>query len=96
VTQASERLYKARDGRKPNKVHDGYVIYDEASARVTFLNPTAAAVLELCHGGAALEAITEAMREAFHLPEAPRSDVAACLESLLQLGLVEIVPQRSQ
>ena len=95
MTQASERLYKARDGLNPNAVHDGYVIYDEASARVTFLNPTAAAVLELCDGGADLDAIAEAIREAFDLPEPPRPDVAACLESLVRQGLVEIVAQTS-
>lgn len=95
MTQPSGPLYKARDGLNPNEVHDGYVIYDEATAQVTFLNPSAAAVLELCDGGADLEAIAAAMREAFRLTETPRADVAACLETLLRQGLVEIVPQRS-
>jgi PqqD family protein of HPr-rel-A system len=95
VTQASGRLYKARNGLNPNAVHDGYVIYVEATAQVTFLNPTAAAVFELCDGGADLDAIAEAIREAFDLPEPPRADVAACLESLVRLGLVEIVAQTS-
>jgi hypothetical protein len=95
VTQESPRLFKARDGLHPNEVHDGYVIYDEATALVTFLNPTAAAVLEFCDGGADLEGIAKAMGEAFHLPEAPRADVAACLESLVRQGLVEIVPPTS-
>ena len=95
MTQASGRLYKARNGLNPNAVHDGYVIYVEATAQVTFLNPTAAAVFELCDGGADLDAIAEAIREAFDLPEPPRADVAACLESLVRLGLVEIVAQTS-
>jgi hypothetical protein len=95
VTQASGRLYKARNGLNPNAVHDGYVIYVEATAQVTFLNPTAAAVFELCDGTADLDSIAEAMREAFDLPQPPLADVAACLMLLQEQGLVDICPQSS-
>lgn len=95
MTQDSRRFYKSRDGLDRNEVHDGYVIYDEIKAQVIFLNPTAAAVLELCDGGADLDGIAEAMREAFDLSETPRADVAACLELLQKQGLVDICPPSS-
>jgi hypothetical protein len=95
VTQQGRRFYKARDGLDRNEVHDGYVIYDNVKAQVIFLNPTAAAVFELCDGGADLDDIAEAMRDAFDLPQPPLADVAACLKSLQEQGLVDICPQSS-
>jgi hypothetical protein len=90
LTSATRRLYRARNGLEPSKVDDGYVIYDEAGARILFLNPTAAAVLELCDGASDLRSIASTLQGAFNLPKAPEADVAACLETFLSQGLVTV------
>jgi hypothetical protein len=88
VTAVDGRFYKAREGLEPSEVDDGCVIYDEGNARILFLNPTAAAVLELCDGKSDLGSIASTLQSAFDLPEAPLSDIAVCLETLLSQGLV--------
>lgn len=88
MTSAPARIYRARQGLEPNEVDDGYVVYDEANAQVLFLNPTAAAVLELCDGASDIRSIASALQSEFDLPRAPETDVAACLEALLSQGLV--------
>ena len=70
-------------------VPDGSLVYDKAHDRVTLLNLTAAAVLELCDGRTDAMEIASLMQDAFQLPEPPRSDVEACLRSLVSEGLVE-------
>jgi hypothetical protein len=88
VMSACGPIYRAREGLEPSEVDDGYVIYDEVNAKVLFLNPTAAAVLELCDGVSDLRSIASMLQSEFDLPHAPEADVAACLESLLSQGLV--------
>ena len=88
MTPAAGRIYKAKEGLERNEVDDGYVIYDEVNAKVLFLNPAAAAVFELCDGGSDSTSIASTLQSAFDLPLSPEADVAACLESLLCLGLV--------
>src|SRR5580704_12815818 len=81
-------VYTRIEGLDHNEVPDGYVIYDEVREKVHFLNPTAAAVLEMCDGESDLETIAAALQDAFDLPVSPKADIAACLESLLAEGLV--------
>jgi hypothetical protein len=88
VTSAAGRVFRAREGLETSEVDDGYVIYDESHARILFLNPTAAAVLELCDGESDLKTIASTLQSAFDLPRAPVSDVAACLDTLVSQGLV--------
>jgi PqqD family protein of HPr-rel-A system len=88
VTSAAVRICTARKGLETTEVDDGYVIYDEINAKVLFLNPTAAAVLELCDGVSDLRSIASTLQSEFDLPHAPEADVAACLEALLSQGLV--------
>ena len=85
---AAGRVYRAREGLEPSEVDDGFVIYDESNARILFLNPTAAAVLELCDGESDLRAIASTLQNAFDLSRAPVSDVAECLHTLVSQGLV--------
>lgn len=89
MTADTAQSYKKIEGLDQNEVPDGYVIYDEASEKVHFLNPTAAAVLELCDGECDLDSIAAVLQDAFDLPVSPKTDVAACLESLLAQGLVK-------
>ena len=88
MTDGAAQIYEKIEGLDCNEVPDGYVIYDEAHEKVHFLNPTAAAVLELCDGERDLNAIAAALQDAFDLPASPTADVAACFASLLSQGLV--------
>ena len=65
------RSYRAKEGLEPSEVDDGFVIYDESNARILFLNPTAAAVLELCDGESDLRTIASTLQTAFDLPQTP-------------------------
>jgi hypothetical protein len=88
VTSAARPIYRARQDLDLSEVDDGYVIYDEIGAKVLFLNPTAAAVLELCDGFNDARSIALTLQSEFDLPQAPEADVAACLMSLHSQGLV--------
>jgi Coenzyme PQQ synthesis protein D (PqqD) len=84
-------LYRSVSGFQRNEVSDGFVIYDGERDYVHFLNPTAAAVLELCDGLNA-EAIALAVQQAFQLPFVPIADVEACLDTLIAQELVIPAP----
>ena len=88
MTDGAAQIYEKIEGLDCNEVPDGYVIYDEAHEKVHFLNPTAAAILELCDGERDLTTIAAALQDAFDLPASPTADVAACFASLLSQGLV--------
>ena len=88
MTSAVPRIFKAKEGLEPSEVDDGYVLYDEVNAKVFFLNPTAAAVLELCDGASDFKSIAATLQSEFDLPSPPEADVADCLETLLSQGLV--------
>jgi hypothetical protein len=72
-----------------NKVADGYVVYQPGRERVHYLNNTAAFVLELCDGQLAPDTIVQLLQEAFNLPKPPEAEVAECLKTLFQEGLVQ-------
>ena len=76
-----------------NEAPDGYVAYDDARAKVHFMNFTAASILELCDGQVSVGAIYNRIQEAFDLDEAPKADVDACLNDFLSNGLVEACNQ---
>ena len=75
-------------GIQVNEVADGYVVYDPSRERVHYLNHTAVLVLELCTGQTRAADLPGLIQEAYDLPEPPVEEVAACLESLFQEGLV--------
>lgn len=83
-----EDLFKRVDGFKCSQIEDGYVLYDVAHEIVHYLNVTAAGVLELCDGHNDARTIATLLQNAFHLPEPPLDDVAACLISLRASGLI--------
>lgn len=84
-------FYRRIDGLERNEIDDGYFVSDAARGKVHFLNPTAAAVFELCDGAHDAETIARALAAAFGLVTPPRSDVEACLTSLRDEGLIEAV-----
>jgi Coenzyme PQQ synthesis protein D (PqqD) len=82
-------IFRKVEGVELVEVPDGWLVYDEARDRVVLLNLTAAAVLELCEEGTDALRIATLMQDIFQMSEPPRSDVEACLRSLVSEGLVE-------
>jgi Coenzyme PQQ synthesis protein D (PqqD) len=76
------------EGIEISEVADGYVIFDPKRDRVHYLNPTAVLILELCNGQVAAGALASLVQSAFELPEPPAEEVAACLQTLVDEGLV--------
>jgi hypothetical protein len=73
-----------------NEVPDGYIIYQSARDRVHYLNKTAAVVFEFCNGNLDADSIVQRVALAFELGDAARNaEIAACLGSLIQEGLVQ-------
>lgn len=67
---------------------DGFIIHEEPQDRVHYLNPTAAAVLQLCDGATSEGEIAHLLQEYFGLPEPPLDEVARVLEQFLDEGLI--------
>ena len=80
---------KIADGIDINEVEDGYVIYQSEKDKVHYLNKTAVLVLEACTGKNSAADIVAIVEEAYSLPEAPEKEVADCLNTLIQEGLVK-------
>ena len=79
---------KAAEGIEISEVADGYVIYDPKRDRVHYLNQTAVLILELCNGQVAAGDLPSLIQSAYELPEPPTEEVANCLRTLLDEGLV--------
>jgi hypothetical protein len=80
---------KIADGIDINEVEDGYVIYQSEKDKVHYLNKTAVLVLEACTGKNTTADITAIVKDAYGLGEAPEQEVADCLNTLMQEGLVK-------
>jgi hypothetical protein len=76
------------DGLETHEVEDGLVVYQAATERVHYLNPTASLVFELCTGEHTEEEIGTLVGEAWDLPEPPHEAVAQCLAQLRAEGVV--------
>jgi PqqD family protein of HPr-rel-A system len=79
----------AVDGVEVVPTADGYVVYDEQSDRVHYLNHTAALVLEFCTGENSAEEIIGMLQLAYDLPEPPEAETRECLTRLRAEGLVQ-------
>jgi hypothetical protein len=77
------------EGIDISEVEDGYVIYQSEKDKVHYLNKTAVLVLEACTGKNSEADIMAIVREAYQLPEDPVKEVADCLNTLMQEGLVK-------
>jgi len=95
MTSEIIQFYRRVDGFGCNEVPDGDVIYDHNREQVHFLNPTGAAVLELCDGRNNVETISEVLQDAFDLSTSPKADIEACLAWLVSQGMVESCSQSS-
>ncbi|WP_119388748.1 HPr-rel-A system PqqD family peptide chaperone [Taklimakanibacter lacteus] len=87
----AEPFYRRIGGLIRDEIEDGYFVSDGARGKVHFLNPTAAAVFELCDGAHDADAIASVLATAFGLATPPKTDVEACLASLRAEGLIEAV-----
>lgn len=76
------------EGVEVNEVEDGYVVYQPERDRVHYLNQTAVLLLELCDGKTRAGDLAPMLKSAFALPELPADEVAACLASLVDEGLL--------
>lgn len=76
------------DGVEVNEVDDGYVVYHLERDRVHYLNQTAVLLLELCDGRTRAGDLAGLLKAAYGLPAPPSDEVAACLASLVDEGLL--------
>ncbi|MEQ1770379.1 MAG: hypothetical protein ABL879_11120 [Devosia sp.] len=84
--------FKPIEGLEVSEVPDGRVIYQTARERVHFLNPTAVVVFELCGMSQTVGQIEDFLKDSYDLPEAPVTEVAQCLRSLLDEDLIRPTP----
>jgi hypothetical protein len=82
---------KQSDGLEVNELPDGYIIYQQATDRVHYLNRTAVLVFEMCNGQVAAEAIPGLLKKAYDLTAPPVAEVEQCLARFLDEGLVRSV-----
>jgi hypothetical protein len=80
--------WRQAPGLEMNEADEGVIVYQRDRDRVHFLNPTAALLLESCGDGLAESELAALVAAAFDLPEAPVEDVARCVKSLLDEGLL--------
>jgi hypothetical protein len=83
-----ERRPRRADALEVSEVVDGLVVYQADPDRVHYLNTTAAVVFELCTGENSEAEIADLVGHAYGLDEAPRHEVASCLDHLQLEGLV--------
>ncbi len=85
----TEKLPQRVEGLEVHEVDDGFVVYQDSTDRVHYLNPTASVVFELCTGERSDADIEELVRVAWALREPPSEEVRACLAQLRSEGMIE-------
>lgn len=88
----SDQLQRA-DGLDVNEVPDGYVIYQVSRDRVHYLNKTAAIVFEFCDGNRDADDIMLRVKQLFDLDSTADAEIKACIESLLNEGLIRSITE---
>lgn len=94
VWRRKEAPMTAKPKRKENlvleEIDEELLVADFSDAQLHVLNPTAAAIWEMCDGEHTIEQIADSLAEYFHLPaEEVRRDVAKVLAEFQEKGLVE-------
>ena len=77
-------------GLEIDEVTDGFLVYQRDRERVHFLNATATLILESCDGTLEAAELPALVAAAFDLEAPPIDDVASCLQTLLQEGLLVV------
>lgn len=83
---------KKVEGIELSPAEDGFIIHEVGPDKVHYLNPTAAAVLQLCDGATSEEEIARLLQEHFDLPTPPVDTVVRILEQFTDAGLVATSP----
>lgn len=71
-----------------HKVPDGYLVYQENRDKVSYLNSSAAAIFEFCDCALDYEDVVRRTAHLFGLEGAAEVEIRACVESLIEQGLV--------
>jgi hypothetical protein len=87
MTETDTRYIQAA-GLEVTHMPDGWVIYQEKTDRVHFLNPTAALVFELCNGRHTSKEMATILHDAYQLTAPAADEVESCISNLLAEGLV--------
>ena len=80
--------FRQAPGLDFSEVLDGFLVYQEERDRLHYLNPTAAAILQMCDGSLAAADVAAVLATGFRLRTVPRDEVAGCLRKLLDEGLI--------
>jgi hypothetical protein len=75
-----------------SEVPDGYMVTVQKTGRVHYLNLVAAIIFELCDEMHAASEMAELLKREFALDSAPHAQVASCLATLVNEGLVAPCP----
>jgi Coenzyme PQQ synthesis protein D (PqqD) len=67
---------------------EGCIISRAGSDRISFVNRTAALILEFCTGESSVEQIADLVKQAYNLPQAPVDDTREALKQLDAEGLL--------
>ncbi len=84
----SERHPEVADGLDVHEVDDGLVVYDLATDRVHYLNPTASVLLAFCDGTRTEADLATVVQDAWSLDAPPQEDVRACVVQLRNEGVL--------
>jgi hypothetical protein len=71
-----------------HKVPDGYLIYQGNRDKVSYLNQSAAVVFEFCDCALDYEDVVRRASTIFGLEAAAQPQIRACVDSLIEEGLV--------
>jgi hypothetical protein len=75
-----------------SEVPDGYMVTDQKTGRVHYLNPVAAIIFELCDERHDAREMADLLMREFALDSMPHAQVASCLDTLVGEGLVSPCP----
>ena len=84
----NDMRYLQAEGLEITHMPDGWVIYQQQTDRVHFLNPTAALVFELCNGRHTRTEMAAILSEAYQLAAPAADEVGTCISNLVAEGLV--------
>lgn len=85
---SDDMTFSPTEGLEISEVPDGRVIYQAASERVHYFNPTAVVVFELCGLGHTVAEIGAFLRDAYGLAAVPAAEVRQCIEALVKENLL--------
>lgn len=85
---SDDMTFSPTEGLEISEVPDGRVIYQAASERVHYFNPTAVVVFELCGLGHSVAEIGAFLKDAYGLAAEPAAEVRQCIEALLKENLL--------